>query len=394
MIKRRVIKICEIVVIISLVYTMFFSFVQATQEDTDSSKTTSNVNQAIQFDDYVTKINEYIKESGMGEELNVEEIAGGLLTNDTFEYDSIIKNVLAKVFNEILVALKNGISIFIIVILMSILKGIELDKDTSVSKVTYFACYIVIATLCIKTFVVTIDSFKGTVDILTTLMQIISPFLMTILIATGAISSVGIIQPMLLFLASFIGFLVNYLVIPFLTISVAFNIVNSITDKLSLSRLSNMFSKVAIWVVGVFLTIFLSVLSLESSVTSSIDSLAVKTTQAAVSNFVPVVGKFFSDSFETVVGATKIVGRVGGTVGIIAIIGISLIPVIKILATMITFYLLSALSGLVGTNEKIMSTLDMFADTYKTLLGILIGIIILFVISTGIILNLSTAIIK
>ena len=65
---------------------------------------------------------------------------------------------------------------------------------------------------------------------------------------------------------------------------------------------------------------FLTILSIETNLTTSVDSLAVKTTQSAVSNFVPVVGKFFSDSFESVVGASKIISNVGGTLGIIAII--------------------------------------------------------------------------
>ena len=94
--------------------------------------------------------------------------------------------------------------------------------------------------------------------------------------------------------------------------------------------MSKIFSSVSLWTVGVVLTVFLGVLSLETSLSTSVDSLGVKTTQAAVSNFVPVVGKFFSDSFEVVVGATKIIGKTGGVIGIIGIIVVAIVPIFKL----------------------------------------------------------------
>lgn len=209
----------------------------------------------------------------------------------------------------------------------------------------------------------------------------------------GAITSTGIIQPLLLFISSAVGLLINYIVVPFFCVSVAFNVICSISENLKLSKFAKLFPSVALWLTGISLTIFLGVLSLETSLTTEVDSLSVKTTQAVVSNFVPVVGKFFSDSFETVIGATKIVGKVGGTLGILAIIIVSLVPIVKIASVFIVYSLLVALSEPVCQEESVQKYLAGFSNIYKTLLGILIGIIILFVISTGIILNLSSKIV-
>ena len=130
-------------------------------------------------------------------------------------------------------------------------------------------------------------------------------------------------------------------------------------------------------------------LTLKGSVTTSVDTLAIKTTQAAVSNFVPVVGKFFSDSLETVVASTKIISKTGGILGIIVIIILALIPVIKISAIMLFYKILSALIEPICADKDISEYIGTFANVYQTILGILIGISILFVISIGIILNLS-----
>ena len=137
------------------------------------------------------------------------------------------------------------------------------------------------------------------------------------------------------------------------------------------------------------LTIFLGVMSLETSISSSVDSLAIKATTSAVSNFVPVVGKFFSDSFETVVGASKIIGNIGGVLGIIAIFIIAVSPIIKIVCISAIYNVFSALLEPVCKDSKILEVLNNFASIYKVMIGIMIGVSIMFIISMGIIINIS-----
>ena len=133
---------------------------------------------------------------------------------------------------------------------------------------------------------------------------------------------------------------------------------------------------------------------METNLTASVDTLAVKTTQSAVSNFVPVVGKFFSDSFESVVGATQVIGKVGGTLGILSVIIVAIVPVIKIIGVVAIYSILSALMEPICKEENVIKFISSFANVYKNLLGVLIGITILFVISTGIILNLVGSVVK
>lgn len=400
MIKKKIKIIRKIYIFYLVMFFIFmlFNFVYATnnteENENENSESLIKVQEKFGFFDYTNQINEYIEKSESSQIINFNNLTSDLLKTNNIKYDNLIQKILGLVFSEVIISLKSGASIYIIIVLMTMLSKMELSKDRMTSNIAFFACYLVIISLCIKTYIKLIASFKNTITIISTLMQIISPFVLTTLIASGGITSVGIIQPLMLFLASFIGLVVNSVIIPLITLSVAFNVVNSITDKMSFDKISISFSKLALWTIGTLLTIFLSVLALETTITTSIDSLTVKTTQSIVSNFVPVVGKFFSDSFETVVGATKIVGKVGGVLGIISIVIVSIIPVIKIIAGMFVYSALGIFSELIGADSKIIKTMDMFKDTYKNMLGILIGIIILFVISIGIVINVSTYIVK
>lgn len=366
----------------------------------DVLKTTEGVNDNItksaketyNLDEYVETINNSVNQN-LGQEIDFKNIANELLNKNNINYKNIFTKLIEIFASELSSAIRGAITIFVIVIIMAILSNLELDNRSDITRIAHLACFIVIATITVTTFVQTISMIKSTITTIGTLIQVISPFLLAVLIATGKISSTGIIQPLLLFLASSVGFIVTYFVIPLLSISVAFNVICSISENIKLEKLSKLFSNISLWTIGVVLTFFLGVLSLETSLSSSVDSLSIKTTQAAVSNFVPVVGKFFSDSFEVVVGATKLIGNTGGIIGILGIIVVAIVPIFKIFSVMMIYMLLSALVEMITTDPLISKYLSGFANVYKTLLGVLIGVVILFVISTGIILNLVNSII-
>ena len=99
------------------------------------------------------------------------------------------------------------------------------------------------------------------------------------------------LQPIILFIITFIGNFINTILIPVTLISVALNIVSNISDKVQISKLSKFINSSIVWILGIVLTIFVGVSSLEGSITNGVDAVTVKTTKAVVSNFIPIVGK-------------------------------------------------------------------------------------------------------
>lgn len=388
--KKKVFLFISIIAILisSNVYAQSdFSSELQDSESSNIEEVKKSVSDTYNLDEFVNTINDSVNEN-LEENIDFENMADELLNKNDIGQKSLITKLIAIFAKEISSTIKGSITIFILVIIMSIVSNLELEKNSDITKVAHLACFIMVATITVKTFIEMVTMLKSVVTTLTTLMGVISPFLLSILIATGSISSTGIVQPLLLFLSSSIGFITSYFIIPLICISVAFKVICSVSENIKLEKLSKLFSSISIWTIGVVLTIFLGVLSLETSLSSTVDSLSVKATQAAVSNFVPVVGKFFSDSFEVVVGATKIIGKTGGIIGIVGIFVVAIIPIFKITSVMVIYMILAALLEPITQDGTVSKYLSSFASIYKTLLGILIGITILFIISTGIILNL------
>ena len=141
---------------------------------------------------------------------------------------------------------------------------------------------------------------------------------------------------------------------------------------------------------GITLTVFVSVLSLEGTLSSSVDGLTSKTAKAAISSFIPVVGKIMGDTVESVIGCGNILKNSVGIIGIIIIAGIVIIPIVKITVLWISFKLTSAVCELVA-DSQIVKLMDNIGDSYKILLAILISIAIMFVIGITIVIKITNS---
>lgn len=182
------------------------------------------------------------------------------------------------------------------------------------------------------------------------------PILITLMMTTGSITSAGIVQPVLLFLINFIGNMITNVLLPLILVGTALGIISKISDRIQISKLSKYFQSTTIWILGIALTLFVGILSLEGSLTSSVDGITAKTAKAAVSNFIPVVGKILGDAVDTVIGCSNILKNAVGIVGVIVVIGICIVPIIKLAILMATYYLASAICEPIA-DEKIISLL-------------------------------------
>lgn len=387
MVKRSI----KLIFLVCLLFN--FSNLLAVQEENleeNAQDITQDVADSLEMDNFLAIFEEYATENDI-EEFNVNTLYDELISGQGIQYDNILDILVNSIFKEIKNTISSVTSIFIIVIIMAIVTSLELDKDSDVLKITKLVIFIAISALLLKNYLDIVTMFKNIVNMLGYIMQVVSTFLLGILMATGKITSTGVVEPLLLFIANFICFATEYIIIPFFTISIAINIVSRISENIKMDNLSNMFRKSSLYIFTTIIGVFLFVLSMESSVTKSIDTIYFKTAQNMISNVVPVVGKFLSDSLDTVLGATQLIGKVGGIVSLVTTIIIVSIPIIKIICVIVLYNILIAISEPINEDKSIESFLKGFVGVYKDMLGILIGIMVLFIMSTGIILSIISS---
>lgn len=207
---------------------------------------------------------------------------------------------------------------------------------------------------------------------------------------TGSITSAGVVQPVLLFLITFIGNMITSFLLPLILIGTALGIISKVSDRIQINKLSSYFKNSTVWILGIILTLFVGILSLEGSLTSTVDGITAKTAKAAVSNFIPVVGKILGDAVDTVIGCSNILKNAVGIVGVIVVIGICIVPIIKLTILMATYYIASAICEPIA-DEKIISLLSQIGDTFKILLAMLISVSVMLIIGVTLVIKISNS---
>lgn len=235
-----------------------------------------------------------------------------------------------------------------------------------------------------------IKLIKDTIQNLVGFSHTLIPILITLMMTTGNITSASVVQPILLFLITFIGNIITTILLPLTLIGIALSIISKISDRVQIGKLSKYFKSTTVWILGVTLTLFVGVLSLEGTLSSSVDGITAKTAKVAVSNFIPVVGKILGDAVDTVIGCSNILKNAVGIVGVIIVIGICIVPIIKLTILMATYYLVSAVCEPIA-DEKIISLLSQIGDTFKILLAMLTAISIMLIIGITLVIKISNS---
>lgn len=363
-----------------------FGYTEATTNNTDEiiniQKDTLNIS------DFINESEKYTRESMP--EIDLNNLLSSAITGN-IDNVKLIRLFCSLLGKEVLSSITVISSIIVIIVIHSILKSISDGLgNKSVAQITYYVQYILIVTLVMTSFADIINMVKESIQNLVGFMNSLIPILITLMITTGNIVSAGMLQPIILFIITIIGNFIVNIIIPIVLVSTALGIISQISDKVQIDKLAKFFKSSSIWILGIILTLFVGITSLEGSLSSSVDGITAKTTKAAVSNFIPVVGKILGDAVDTVMGCSIILKNALGIVGVIIIIGICAIPILKLVTLMSMYYIGAALCQPIA-DSKIIKLLSQMGDTFKLLLAILTSVSVMLIIGVTVVIKISNA---
>ena len=322
------------------------------------------------------------------EDIDISEILNSAIKGE-IDNSTIYKKTLSLLGTEVQTGIKSLVSILVIIIIHSILKSIsESLENDNISKLIYYVQYIAIVTVIMSNFSDIINLVKETTSNLVGFMNTLIPVLISLMLYTGSIATTSILEPIILFMINFIGNLIQNLLIPMMLIITSISIISKISDKVQIEKISKFLKSSTTWFLGLVLTIFVGVVSLEGTLSSSVDGITAKTAKALVSSAVPVVGKILGDIVDSVLGCGVILKNAVGFLGVIIIIGICILPILKLAVLTFSYKLVSSISEVIA-DSKIVKLLDQMADVFKILLAILVSISFMVIIGTTLLIKIS-----
>lgn len=229
-----------------------------------------------------------------------------------------------------------------IIVIHSILKSIsESLENDNISRLIFYVQYILIVTIVMSNFSQIITMIKTSTTNMVGFINILIPLLTTLMVFTENLTTTSMLQPVIMFSVNFIGNMIHSVILPVVLVASSLSIVSKISDRVQIDRLSKMFKSGITWFLGIALTIFVAVVSLEGTLSSSVDGITAKTTKAVVSSAIPIVGKILGDAVDSVLGCGIILKNAVGIVGVVVILGICIGPILKLVLAMLTYKILA-----------------------------------------------------
>lgn len=380
--------------ILVLISSLFFLLITSNHISYATEKTASQEDILKSQQDNLN-ISSFIKEAQKYtqdnfEDLDIGQVFSSAITGN-IDNKMIINAVIKLIGKEVIDCITVLGSIIVIIIVHSILRSVsEGLENKAISQITYYVQYILIVTLVMANFADILSMVRTSINSLVGFMNSLIPLLITLMLTTGNIASAGIIEPIILFIITFIGNFITTVLIPFVLIANVLGIVSKVSSKIQIDKLSKFFNSTVVWVLGIVLTIFVGVLSVEGSLSSTVDGITAKTAKAAVTNFIPVVGKILGDAVDTVIGCSNVLKNAVGIIGVIIIICICIGPVIKLAVLMALYYLAGAICQPIA-DEKIVKLLEQMGDTFKMLLAILCSISVMLIVGTTLVIKITNS---
>lgn len=380
---KKIIKYISILIIlILLLFLPNKVFADTEEEIMDSTQEEFNIN------GFIKEAQKYTGEFFEDIDLNnlLSEAIKGNVNNKT-----IFQKILQMLGKEVSTSLKTLVSVLVIIVIHGILKSItDSLENKNISQIIYFVQYILIVTLIMSNFTEIINLVKNTANDLVGFINVLMPLLLTLMVYTGSITTSSLLEPIILFAINLIGNLIKNILIPVVLIIVVFSIISKISERIQVEKISKFLRSSIVWGLGVLLTVFVGVVSLEGTLSSSVDGITAKTAKTAVSTVIPVVGKILGDVVDSVLGCGIILKNAIGLVGVIVVIGICIAPIIKIATLCIMYSLASAIVQPIADN-KIVKVLDEMSGVFKLLLGILCALSVMLIVGITLVVKISNS---
>jgi len=331
------------------------------------------------MNEFVTSLSRFENEFISSEEYSklIQDIQQGKFN---FDYKNIFNN-LGKFFSK---EIKNNIGILMQVIIIAILSGFLENLKSSfssdgVSKLAFYMCYIVAVTIIISSFMKIINLATETIVMLIAFMEVFLPVMIGFIVSTGGVATSSMIYPLIIFVTNVISNFMSNFMIPIIMTAFGIGMVAHISEKIRISKISQMIKSVSMWIFGIMLTVFVGIVSLEGSIASTVDGITVKTAKFMFSNGVPVIGKLLGDSIDTILGSTLVLKDAVGFIGVLILITLVLVPVLKIVFFLLLYGGAAALIEPFA-ESRLLKCMHETVGIGKVILAMVLTVSIMFVI--------------
>lgn len=324
--------------------------------------------------------------------INAVDLVKGLVRGDVgLSPAEVLSGMGRYLFAQVLANINLLAKLVVLSIVYAILCNIQ-DSfgNGTVSELARITCMLVLTAIAVQSFWAALKIGSSTIDSMVVFMQVFLPTLLALLAVMGGITSMALLQPVLAVSIGFFSTVFKDFLLPVIFFSAILAIVNNISDKFHLSRLASLLKQGCVVLIGLVLTVFIGIMTIQGVTAATVDGVSIRTAKFAADNFVPIVGGFFSDAVDTIVGCSLLIKNAVGAFGLIALFTIIAFPVLKIISLVVIYKVCAAVIEPVAEGQLV-RCLNEMAGSLLLLFATVASVALMFFISVTIIIGAGNA---
>ncbi|WP_169787898.1 stage III sporulation protein AE [Alicyclobacillus ferrooxydans] len=305
-------------------------------------------------------------------------IIRSILENGGWNLHGLIHGILRYFFSEVFDNIRLLGAILLLSVLAVILQSLQSAfEQQTVSQIAYAVIFFVLIGLAIGSFTEAVGYAKHAIQSMTDFMLATVPLVVTLMAASGAVTSAAFFQPMLVFAVHLISNVIFLFVFPMIFFAAILDLVSSLSPRYQVTRLAGFFRTAGVATLGLCLSAFLGVASVQGLGKGVADGVTLRLAKFSVNTFVPIVGKAMSDAAETVVSASMLVKNAVGVAGLLIVLCLALFPALKILALSMIYNGSAALMQPLGDGPMV-KTLGSLSKTLVLVFACVAAVALMF----------------
>jgi len=374
------------VITLLILFTCFFSGVVTAEAEDDDQDIGDVLLEDISLGEVQNYWDELVTEySGYLPEIDKISVYEFIKNKESFSLKNVLKGFVKFLLYELILNGKLLGLLLMLTLFSTVIQTMHnAFEQTTVSKIAYFVVYIVLIYLALNSFFSAYSYALEAVETMSSFMIALIPLVLGLMATFGNLITVAFFHPIVIFLINSSGLLVSKLILPLLFLSALLFIVSTLNDNYRVTHLAQLFRTLSVGILGGFLTIFLGVMSVQGTASAIQDGVAMKTTKFVTGNFIPVIGRTFTDATDTILSASLILKNAIGIVGVITVLFIALFPALKVFAIAITFKIAAAVLQPIG-DGPVITSLNTMSKSIIYILACLLAVTLMFFLAIVII---------
>ncbi|MDR1205265.1 MAG: stage III sporulation protein AE [Peptococcaceae bacterium] len=263
-------------------------------------------------------------------------------------------------------------------------------EGNGAAKAASVVCLILIMTLSVKGFNESMTGGRAAINRMGEFMEFLMPVMLSLLLAMGHGTTVLLTRPVLIGSLSMMTALISHVIFPMIFLGLALGLVDHLSEDHKITKLVQFIRSGVKWGIGLTMTVFVAVLSIQGGLGSVSDGVLLRTAKYVTGAALPVAGGLFADAVDAVVGTSLVFKNTLGFFGIIGILLTAFGPLAGMFAQAVLFRLGGALIQPFG--ERLAGNmLDEMADAMMLIFTATAAVAVMFFLTLALMLLAANA---